>query len=99
MNDIIFYLIAGIGIESLYAMLGASLVVVYRGSGVINFAVGDGDVRRHVRPGVEPGRDLPSVGRHPAHRLAEPARADHAQRHRSGCQWRSPSSSPSPWPP
>ena len=40
MNDIIFYLIAGIGIGSLYAMLGASLVVVYKGSGVINFAMG-----------------------------------------------------------
>jgi branched-chain amino acid transport system permease protein len=39
-NDILFYLVAGLGIGSLYAMLGASLVVVYKGSGVINFAMG-----------------------------------------------------------
>jgi branched-chain amino acid transport system permease protein len=39
-NDIVFYLVAGIGIGSLYAMLGAGLVVVFKGSGVINFAQG-----------------------------------------------------------
>ena len=40
MNDIIFYLLAGIGVGSLYALLGTGLVVVYKGSGVINFAQG-----------------------------------------------------------
>jgi branched-chain amino acid transport system permease protein len=40
MNDVILFLIFGLGIGSLYAMLGAGLVVVYRGSGVINFAHG-----------------------------------------------------------
>src|SRR5215207_4860087 len=40
MNDVILFLIFGLGIGSLYAMLGAGLVVVYRGSGVINFAYG-----------------------------------------------------------
>ena len=40
LKDILFYLVAGIGIGSLFAMLGASLVVVYKGSGVINFAMG-----------------------------------------------------------
>ncbi len=40
MKDVIFYLVAGLGIGSLYAMLGAGLVVVYKGSGVINFAQG-----------------------------------------------------------
>ncbi len=40
MKDILFYLVAGIGIGSLFAMLGAGLVVVYKGSGVINFAMG-----------------------------------------------------------
>ena len=40
MNDVIFYLVAGLGIGSLYAMLGTGLVVVYKGSGVINFAQG-----------------------------------------------------------
>ncbi len=39
-NDIIFFLMLGLGIGSLYAMLGASIVVSYKGSGVINFAVG-----------------------------------------------------------
>lgn len=40
MSDIIFFLLVGLGIGSLYAMLGAGLVIVYRGSGVINFAQG-----------------------------------------------------------
>jgi branched-subunit amino acid ABC-type transport system permease component len=40
MNDVILYLLLGLGIGSLYAMLGTGLVVVYRGSGVINFAHG-----------------------------------------------------------
>ena len=40
MNDVIFYLVAGLGLGSLYAMLGTGLVVVYKGSGVINFAQG-----------------------------------------------------------
>ena len=40
MKDVLFYLVAGLGIGSLYAMLGAGLVVVYKGSGVINFAQG-----------------------------------------------------------
>jgi branched-subunit amino acid ABC-type transport system permease component len=39
-QEILFFLIAGIGIGSLYAMLGAGLVVAYQGSGVINFAHG-----------------------------------------------------------
>lgn len=40
MNDIIFFLISGLGIGGLFAMLGAGLVVSYKGSGVINFAHG-----------------------------------------------------------
>lgn len=40
MSDIVFFLLLGLGIGSLYAMLGAGLVVVYKGSGVINFAHG-----------------------------------------------------------
>jgi branched-chain amino acid transport system permease protein len=40
MNDAILFLILGLGAGALYAMLGAGLVVVYRGSGVINFAYG-----------------------------------------------------------
>jgi branched-chain amino acid transport system permease protein len=39
-NDVIFYLMAGLGLGSLYAMLGSGLVIIYRGSGVINFAHG-----------------------------------------------------------
>jgi branched-chain amino acid transport system permease protein len=39
-SDIIFFLLAGLGLGSLYAMLGSGLVIVYRGSGVINFAQG-----------------------------------------------------------
>ena len=40
MNDIIFTLLIGLGLGALYAMLGAGLVVSYKGSGVINFAYG-----------------------------------------------------------
>lgn len=40
MNDIIFNLLIGLGIGALYAMLGAGLVISYKGSGVINFAHG-----------------------------------------------------------
>ena len=40
MNDIIFDLIGGLGLGALFAMLGAGLVVSYKGSGVINFAHG-----------------------------------------------------------
>ncbi len=40
MNDIIFTLLIGLGLGSLYAMLGAGLVVSYKGSGVINFGYG-----------------------------------------------------------
>ena len=39
MNDVILFLILGLGLGSIYAMLGAGLVVVYRGSGVINFCL------------------------------------------------------------
>jgi len=39
-SDIIYFLLAGLGLGSLYAMLGSGLVIVYRGSGVINFAQG-----------------------------------------------------------
>ncbi len=40
MGDIAFFLMLGLGIGSLYAMLGVGLVVVFKGSGVINFAHG-----------------------------------------------------------
>ena len=40
MKDTLFILIAGLGIGALYAMLGSGLVVVHKGSGVINFAHG-----------------------------------------------------------
>jgi branched-chain amino acid transport system permease protein len=39
-KDLIFFLLVGLGLGALYAMLGSGLVVVYRGSGVINFAHG-----------------------------------------------------------
>ena len=39
-SGIVFNLLIGLGIGSLYAMLGAGMVVVYKGSGVINFAHG-----------------------------------------------------------
>ncbi|MEX0848027.1 MAG: ABC transporter permease [Ilumatobacteraceae bacterium] len=40
MLDITFYLLLGLGLGGLYSMLGTGLVIVYRGSGVINFAQG-----------------------------------------------------------
>jgi branched-subunit amino acid ABC-type transport system permease component len=40
LNDIIFTLLIGLGLGALYAMLGAGLVISYKGSGVINFAYG-----------------------------------------------------------
>jgi branched-chain amino acid transport system permease protein len=39
-KDIIFFLISGLGLGALFAMLGAGLVISYKGSGVINFAHG-----------------------------------------------------------
>ena len=38
MKDPIFFLLLGIGPGALFAMIGASMVVAYKGSGVINFA-------------------------------------------------------------
>ena len=38
MKDPIFFLLLGLGPGSLFAMIGASMVVAYKGSGVINFA-------------------------------------------------------------
>jgi branched-chain amino acid transport system permease protein len=40
LNDLIFFLLAGLGIGALYSMLATGLVIVYRGSGVVNFAQG-----------------------------------------------------------
>ncbi len=40
MNDIAVFALMGLGIGALYAMLGTGLVIVYRGSGVVNFAQG-----------------------------------------------------------
>ncbi|MET0909563.1 MAG: ABC transporter permease, partial [Ilumatobacteraceae bacterium] len=40
MNQAILFLILGLGVGSIYATLGTGLVIVYRGSGVINFAQG-----------------------------------------------------------
>jgi branched-chain amino acid transport system permease protein len=39
-NDLMFNLLIGLGIGSLYACLGAGLVISFKGSGVINFAHG-----------------------------------------------------------
>ncbi len=79
MKEIIFYLFIGLGIGSLYAMLGAGLVVVYKGSGVINFAHGrDGHVRHvHVRPSAGTGAScfLPWVDFLPTHSLNVPVRS------------------------
>lgn len=40
MRNIIFFAILGLGTGALYALLGAGIVVSYKGSGVINFAQG-----------------------------------------------------------
>ena len=40
MNAVIISLLVGLGLGALYAMLATGLVIVYRGSGVINFAHG-----------------------------------------------------------
>jgi branched-chain amino acid transport system permease protein len=39
-NEVSYYLLAGLGLGALYAMLGSGLVIIFRGSGVINFAHG-----------------------------------------------------------
>jgi branched-chain amino acid transport system permease protein len=39
-GNLVFYLLIGLGLGALYAMLGMSVVVAYRGSGVVNFAQG-----------------------------------------------------------
>ena len=38
MEDLISSLIRGLGLGGLYAVLGVSFVIVYRATGVINFA-------------------------------------------------------------
>ncbi|HJQ05486.1 MAG TPA: branched-chain amino acid ABC transporter permease/ATP-binding protein [Nocardioides sp.] len=38
MNDLILYGLLGLGSGSLYALLGTGMVLIYRGSGVINFS-------------------------------------------------------------
>ena len=89
MNDIIFYLVAGIGIGSLYAMLGAGLVVVYKGSGVINFAQGAMamyGVATFDRAWNRGEIFLPWVDILPDDR--QPAGPDHAQRQRRGADGR-----------
>lgn len=40
MNAVVYSLVAGLAVGALYAMLGTGLVVIYRGSGVINLAHG-----------------------------------------------------------
>ncbi len=40
LNDILLFSLLGLGIGALYSMLATGLVVVYRGSGVVNFAQG-----------------------------------------------------------
>lgn len=40
MNDMLPFLIAGVGVGAVYALSGVGLVVLYRASGVLNFAFG-----------------------------------------------------------
>lgn len=49
MDDFLPYLIAGLGVGAVYALSGVGLVVLYRASGVLNFAFGAiGAVGAHV---------------------------------------------------
>jgi len=43
-NELLQYAAFGIGISAVYAMLGQGIVVIYRGSGVVNFAQGTLDM-------------------------------------------------------
>src|SRR4051812_9125591 len=40
MSEFFQFVILGLGVGSIYALLGQGLLVVYRGSGVVNFAQG-----------------------------------------------------------
>ncbi len=40
MGNLVFYGLIGLGLGALYGMLGMSVVIAYRGSGVVNFAQG-----------------------------------------------------------
>ena len=40
MPDLLPFLISGLGVGAVYAMSGVGLVVLYRSSGVLNFAFG-----------------------------------------------------------
>jgi len=40
LGNIVFYLLIGLGVGALYAMLGMGVVIGYQGSGVVNFAQG-----------------------------------------------------------
>ena len=99
MNDIIFYLVAGLGIGSLYAMLGAGLVVVYKGSGVINFAQGAMamyGVATFDRAWNQGEIFLPWVDFLPTD-TAQPARCRSRSATAARCRWAWPSSSPWRW--
>jgi len=39
-SDILFFLLLGLGVGSMYAALGIGVVVIHRGTGVVNFALG-----------------------------------------------------------
>ena len=40
MNDWAFYALLGVGTGAMYAAFSMSVIITYRGSGVVNFAVG-----------------------------------------------------------
>ena len=40
MSNIIQYALLGIGVSAIYALLGQGIVLIYRGSGVLNIAQG-----------------------------------------------------------
>ncbi len=49
MTDVIRFAVLGLGLGAIYALAGQGIVVIYRGSGVINFAlgaIGTGEPRR-----------------------------------------------------
>ena len=52
METLLPFLVVGISVGAVYALSGVGLVVLYRASGVVNFAFADGSVRS-LKAGID----------------------------------------------
>ena len=75
MDEVIRFALLGLGIGALYALASQGLIVIYRGSGVLNFALGAiGMVGAYVWWELtdQPGLAVPGLGARRRRRLRRP---------------------------